>query len=443
METVAQHIREVEAACTRALELTAEAEDGFDSIIFHAGSSAHYHRDDLAVPFRANAHFLRLGWVEGPGHLFVFRPGTRTRLFRSVETDFWYADPAPVDDELLEAFEVIETDDVISDALDCEGLGRRAFVGADREVAHALGVEEEACEPRALMAALDWECGIKTDYEIDCIREATRIAAQGHIAVRDALRDGASEFELHLAYLSATGQTEDALPYPDIIAWDEGASVLHYQHRRTTKPSPGCVLLIDAGARHRGYASDITRTWQVDGDGDAEAHARFSALLTGMEALQQRLAGAVAPGVEFIDLHRQAEHEIASLLREVGVLRTSVEEAREQGVVFAFFPHGLGHPLGLQVHDVGGHFKGPYGFEKPPPDDCPHLRNTRRLAPRNVVTIEPGLYFIPSLLDPLRGRDALDWKLVDALIPYGGIRVEDNVVVTDAGNENLTRPFLP
>ncbi|MDP6977396.1 MAG: Xaa-Pro dipeptidase [Myxococcota bacterium] len=441
METVAEHIREIEAACTRALELTVEAEDGFDSILFHAGSSAHYHRDDLAVPFRSNAHFLRFGWIEGPGHLLLFRPGERTRLFRSVETDFWFADTAPVDDELMEAFEVIETDDVVSDALDCEGLGRRAFVGADREVAHALGIEDEACEPRALMSALDWACGIKTDYEIDCTREATRIAALGHTAVRDALPEGATEFELHLVYLAATGQTDEMLPYPNIIAWDEGASVLHYQHRRTTKPSPGRVLLIDAGARHRGYASDITRTYHVDG-GEPDS-APFGALLAGMESLQQQLAQAVGPGVEFVDLHRQAEHAIAELLAEVGLLRTSVEEAREQGVVFAFFPHGLGHPLGLQTHDVGGHLEGPYGFEIPPPDDCPHLRNTRKLAPRNVVTIEPGLYFIPSLLDPLRGRDALDWKLVDALIPYGGIRIEDDIVVTDTGNENLTRPFLP
>ncbi len=439
MSEYAAHVREVEAACTRALEHTVEARDGFDSIVFHAGTASVYHGDDLEVPFRANTHFLRFGWIEGPGHLIVFRPGERTRLVRQVESDFWYAPSAPLDSEIGEAFEVIETDDAASEVIEMSALGRRAFIGDDAELARILGIESAACDPAALIAALDWERAFKTDHEVACVREANRIAAHGHEAVRGAIQDGASEFELHLEYLATTAQTDDALPYPNIIAWDEAAAVLHYQHRRRSEPDPARVLLIDAGARYRGYAADVTRTWCLD----PAANDAFRALLTGMEELKRGLADAVAPGVDFVDLHRRAEHGIAERLREVGVLRCSEEEARAQGLLFAFFPHGLGHPLGLQTHDVGGQQADPAGTPRPPPDDCPHLRNTRVLAPRHVVTIEPGLYFIPSLLDPLRGRDTVDWHLLDTLLPFGGIRIEDDVVVTDTGNENLTRPFLP
>lgn len=442
MTAYAQHVIEVEAACMRALACGREAGEPFDAIVFHAGSPAAYHADDLAVPFRGHAHFLRFGWVEGPGHAIVFQPGERTKLIRNVASDFWYAAPAPLDPALGEAFEVVETHDVLAETrehLGRSGEVRCAFIGANAGFAGALGCAPEAQNPASLIAALDWERGYKTEYEIDCLREATRLAALGHRAVAEGVIERASEFELHLAYLAASQQTDDALPYPNIIAWDEAAAVLHYERRRTSAPEPAAVLLIDAGARHCGYASDITRT-HATGRG---ASADFHALLSGMEALQARLVEGVAPGVDFVALHRRAEQEIAALLREVGVLRVDVEQARAEGLLFAFFPHGLGHPLGLQTHDVGGHQADARGSVKPPPADCPHLRNTRVLEAGNVVTIEPGLYFIPSLLEPLRGNPGIDWNLVDALLPHGGIRIEDDVLVSEAGRANLTRPFLP
>ncbi len=115
---------------------------------------------------------------------------------------------------------------------------------------------------------------------------------------------------------------------------------------------------------------------------------------------------------------------------------------RAQKIGHLFFPHGIGHLLGIQVHDVGGQLKDPSGEPAPPPPEHPFLRLTRETEPGMVFTIEPGLYFIPTLLDPERnsakGR-LLNWKLIDELIPFGGIRFEDDVVVTAAGYENLTR----
>jgi len=433
------HIPEVQAACTRALEVAAERGEAFDSIVFHAGSLATYHADDLEIPFRAGAHFLRFAPVPGPDHLLVFRPGVRTRLIRAVASCFWHASAAAVDDDVAAALDVIEAQDPRVVFRGLADVGRCAFVGEDGGVAGALDIALPDTNPAALLAALDWERGLKTEYEVDCIREAQQVASLGHVALRERIEGCPSEFELHIAYLTATRQLEAELPYPSIIAWDEASAVLHYQHRRKQRPHPARCFLVDAGVRVRGYASDITRTYcRNPGDSDI-----FATLLDGMEALQQTLVDAVRPGVDFVDLHRLAESEIATLLRDAGILRVGVEQAREQRIVFAFFPHGLGHHLGLQVHDVGGQQADPQGTLRPPPDDCPHLRTTRRLASRHVITIEPGLYFIPSLLDPLRGNDAINWALVDRLTPMGGIRIEDDVLVTEGEPHNLTRLFLP
>jgi Xaa-Pro dipeptidase len=105
----------------------------------------------------------------------------------------------------------------------------------------------------------------------------------------------------------------------------------------------------------------------------------------------------------------------------------------------------LGHFLGIQVHDVGGHQKEPAGGTNPPPEQYPLLRTTRTLEENQVFTVEPGLYFIEMLLRDFRegdDKDAFDWSLIDRLAPCGGIRIEDNVVVTADGHRNLTREYL-
>jgi Xaa-Pro dipeptidase len=165
-------------------------------------------------------------------------------------------------------------------------------------------------------------------------------------------------------------------------------------------------------------------------------------MVADLERAQQRLARRVAPGAWFGDLQLAAHEELAGLLARWELVRLSPEAIVTARITDHFFPHGLGHLLGLQVHDVGGDLAGPGGGSLPKPPRFPRLRLTRRLEPGYVVTIEPGLYFIDSLLARLRrsrhGRH-VDWRRVDALRPYGGIRIEDDVLVTEDGHENLTR----
>jgi Xaa-Pro dipeptidase len=235
--------------------------------------------------------------------------------------------------------------------------------------------------------------------------------------------------------MEATGTD---LPYNAIVALDEKAAFLHYESKRPL--GDGKVLLIDAGAQFRGYASDITRTHV-----SRRCDSRFVALRDGMEKIQQDLCALVRPGAPFGDLHLEAHRKIGALLVETGIVKATAAEAMEKGWSRPFFPHGLGHHLGLQVHDVGGHLEDRDGAKAPPPREHPYLRNTRAIEPGQFFTIEPGLYFIEMLLREFRSGGAssrFDWKLIDELAPLGGIRIEDNVLVTRDGHRNLTREAL-
>jgi Xaa-Pro dipeptidase len=195
------------------------------------------------------------------------------------------------------------------------------------------------------------------------------------------------------------------------------------------------VVLGLAGAQVHGYACDITRTY---GDGDPE----FAALVDAVDAVQRGLVAKVRPGQSYPALHIEAHHRLAEVLQSLGIVRMGAEAQVETGVSSAFFPHGLGHYLGLQVHDVAGFQQDEAGGTIAKPPGHPYLRLTRTLERDQVLTIEPGIYFIEMLLAELkRGphAGAVDWARVEHLKAYGGVRIEDDVRVTDGEPENLTR----
>ena len=147
-------------------------------------------------------------------------------------------------------------------------------------------------------------------------------------------------------------------------------------------------------------------------------------------------------GFDYRQLHLDAHLALAGVLRDFGIVRVSPEAAVESGVSGAFFPHGIGHGIGLQVHEVAGFAASDRGGTIDKPAGHPYLRLTRTLEPGMVVTIEPGLYFIPTLLAQLRAgpqAGAVDWKKVAHLARFGGVRIEDEVHCTDGAPENLTR----
>ena len=242
-----------------------------------------------------------------------------------------------------------------------------------------------------------------------------------------------------MAYVRASGQTENELPYPNIVALNENAAVLHYQNLERAAPNPARSFLIDAGAQFNGYASDVTRTYSARDDD-------FAAMIVAMDKLQLQLCAQVRAGIDYAHIHLDAHKRIGKVLRDFDVITVSGDEAAASGLTSVFFPHGIGHLLGLQVHDVAGFSITAEGKQKARPTGHPYLRLTRTLEPGFVVTIEPGLYFIDALLNQARTNAhgaQINWQRVEYFKPFGGIRIEDNVACTTESvgePENLTRP---
>ena len=429
------HVRAVSARYEAVL-----AAHGWDAVIIHSGSpKKRTDWDDQFFPLRPTPEFHLWAPLTEPDCHVVYQAGKRASLFWPESRSFWER-PAPPDATFfLEVMDVHRAGAPDPKALSANG-SKVAFYGEDVAHATALGFEAAAINPAKLVAALDDGRVLKTPYEVACLAEANRIAALGHEAVRKAFEGGAhSELELHLAFLGATRQDDQETPYKNIVALGRNGAVLHHVSygRDATR---GESLLLDAGATYLGYCSDITRTWARAQTGNGgSAGGTFASLVLAMEAMQKRLVARVATGMPYEELHDESHRQMSSILKDTGIARGSLEEIDQKGITRAFYPHGLGHSLGLVTHDVGC-------ASLRPRADNPFLRNTSRIAEGQVFTIEPGLYFIDGLLAELRAKPEgklVDWNLVEALSPFGGIRIEDDVLVVQNGVRNLTREVLP
>jgi len=423
----------LQALCERTAHALAAC--GFEGLLVYAGSPLPVFADDRTYPFEANAPFKV--WVplqDAPGSFVWFKPGARPQLIIERPEDYWHKPTDLPVGYWVRHFDIqTATERAAARALLPADLSRAAYIGDAFAELAAWGVG--AVNPQPLMRRLDYARAVKSAYELECLRAASRLGVRGHRAALAAFRAGCSEFEIELAFIEACGLREQELPYNPIVAMNAGAAVLHYQVLQKQRPRERLSLLIDAGAEFAGYASDITRTY---GSADTE----FEALIGRMDRMQQVLCAAVRPGVDWREIQLLAHRLTGQLLRDADLIRCSAEEAVASGVTRVFLPHGIGHLLGLEVHDVGGFLRSPEGGEIERPVGHPYLRLTRTLEEGFVVTMEPGIYFIGQLLAAARadghGRH-INWSRVEALSRFGGIRIEDDLAVTREGCENLTR----
>ncbi len=416
------HVRQLQTGTEAAL-----AAHGFDALILCSGAAATRNKfDDQSWPLSPTPAFAHWCPLFEPDAYVIVRPGKKPTLVRTVVDDYWETTAPPESDHFWSEFEVVEVKPGL--AGDALPGGKVAVITRDAGTSPPGTVN-----PSALIAELDRLRTRKTAYEIECQAEANRRAAHGHKRVAADFRAGTpSELELHLAYLMASQQDDSWTPYKHIVALGSHAAVLHYVAYTRDRIDGDTSFLIDAGARCLGYNSDITRTY-VRGTGGGAG--RFAELLAHVEALQQEIIRRIKPGIAYEDLHDDTHRLLAIALRELGIGRGSVEELIEKGITRALFPHGLGHSLGICVHDVGMK-------PRPPRPENKFLRNTSVVEVGQVFTIEPGIYVIDGLLEPLQAdgrRDLLDWAAIAELRRFGGIRIEDNVVVEAQGTRNLTR----
>nr|WP_298717945.1 Xaa-Pro dipeptidase [uncultured Steroidobacter sp.] len=411
------------------------AATGHDALAIYAGGQHMQFLDDQPYPFKPNPHFrLWTPLAEAADCWIVYRPGQRLQLVFLQPVDYWYKPPQMPNDFWTDQFDIRIIREAAEAKAHIEGVSRCVFIGEWREEFTDWGFTGRNPEP--LMHRLHYVRAFKTEYELECMRRASRMAARGHKAAEAAFRAGASEYEINMAYILATGQTENELPYPNIVGLNANSAVLHYQNQERTAPAQLRSFLIDAGAQFNGYAADITRTYSRENDD-------FAALIKALDTEQLGMSAEVRAGVDYADIHLGAHRRIAKILRDFDVIEASPDEALATGLSSVFFPHGIGHLLGLQVHDVAGFTVTPDGQQKARPQGHPYLRLTRTLEPGFVVTIEPGLYFIEQLLSEARtsplGKQ-INWQQVERFKPYGGARIEDDVVATTGEPENLTRP---
>ena len=276
---------------------------------------------------------------------------------------------------------------------------------------------------------------IKTPWELDQLREASRINNTAHREVMKHLEPGKFEYEMKAVFDHHNirrGLTQDA--YNGIFASGKNSAILHYVDNDDLIGKDD-LFLIDAGFEYMGYASDFTRTYPAAGQYNSMQADLYNIVLDA----QKKTIDAVQPEVQMEDLHMLAARTIMEGLKDVGLVKGNVDDLIDMDIFALFFPHGLGHFLGLDTHDVGGYPKGVDRIDRP---GLKFLRVRRNLESGMVLTIEPGLYFVPALLEPAlensKQSQYLDEERLRELFEFGGIRIEDNIIVTDSGSENMT-----
>jgi Xaa-Pro aminopeptidase len=399
-------------------------------------------------PFRAESHFLYFVGASLEGAVLVV-DGDRTALYvgpPDADDTLWFG-PKPSLEELSSDLQIavrplVELRPEPETALLPPQDAETAFFVADlvgRDVEAGGG---DAVEGRDAALA-DAVIALRLHHDAAAIaqlRLAASVTADAHRAGRGATRPGVREAVVRGAMEQAITSRGMTTAYASIVT--TRGEILHATSSRG-QMAAGDLLLADVGAEtEEGWAGDVTRVWPVSGHFSETQAAIYGVVL----AAQCAAIAAVRPSVRFLDVHRVASRTTVEGLVALGVLRGDPEDLYQRGAAALFFPHGVGHLLGLDVHDMEdlGDRAG-YAPHRVRPEGRGerYLRIDRDLEPGMCVTIEPGFYRIPSLLaDPDKMgdlRDAIDWRALDRFSDVRGIRIEDDVLVTEHGAEVLTR----
>jgi Xaa-Pro aminopeptidase len=404
---------------------------------------------DATHAFHPHAEHVWLAGLFTPGQVLVFEPKDGWTLFARVATDeerIWEGD--------TEDFDSLRERTGLSNVRDLADLDAWLRIRENLSLA-ILGNEDIISNPRGYggngeslnRIEIDLPLGMrlqkevtrarrtKDEWEIALMRRAAEATAAGHIAAMRTALSGMTERRLSnritAEFLEAGA---DGLAYDSIVASRHRAAILHGLPTDRVM-NDGELVLVDAGARVNGYNADITRTFPVGATFTPDQRKLYEIVLSAQVAA----CGKVVSGKEYREIHLETSVDLARGLVDFGVLRGDPEDLVAKDIHALFFPHGVGHMIGLGTHDVGGYAEGRERSER---FGLMYLRADLPLEVGHVVTIEPGIYFIEALLANADRRKALEsvvnWTRVDELMPLGGVRIEDDVLVTPDGPEILT-----
>jgi Xaa-Pro aminopeptidase len=384
--------------------------------------------NDTHYRFRQDSDFFYLTGFEEPDSIAVLRVDREPRytLFvrpRDPEREIWDGRRAGVegarnDFGAIESHPIIEFDEKLHDILDgSEVLYYRLGNNRDlddsiiRQISRMRSVNRKPVHPPTTIidpaTIVHEQRVIKSEEELEIMQRAADIAAEAHCEAMKAARAGMQEYELEALIERVFRQRGAAAPaYTSIVGAGANATILHYINN-DGELRDGELLLIDAGAEYKGYASDITRTFPVNGKFTRAQREIYDLVLKA----QMSCVELVRPGTTHDQLKRHSIEVLTEGMVELGLLKGNPKELIEEKKYEQFYMHGLGHMLGIDVHDVGQYW---YGTE------------SRALEPGVVMTVEPGIYISP------------DTKDIPEQYLGIGVRIEDDVVCTENGPRVLT-----
>ncbi|KAI0405443.1 peptidase M24, structural domain-containing protein [Xylaria palmicola] len=411
-------------------------------VLFLEGRTDHLLEDsDEPVPFRQRRPFMYLTGVDMADCAFIYDIETsQSTLFIppvDPESVVWSGLPLSIEDALAkyDVDAVLPTTELNPMLVKLGAANDKSTVFAIAErVSNSVTFLEFGGKDFSILAEAIDECRVvKDDYEIALIMKANLISSAAHKTVLEKVRAARNEYELEGVFIgSCLRQGAKKQAYPGIVASGRAAATLHYVQNDQDLAGKD-LLLLDAGAEWRTYASDITRTFPISGRFTEQSRAIYEIVLQ----MQNDCIAMLKEGIWWDDVHVKA-HEVAiDGLLSLGILKGDRKEILAARTSTAFLPHGLGHYLGMDTHDTGGH----PNYADPDPM-FRYLRVRRNLPAGSIITVEPGIYFCefiirPYLKDPKHAK-YIDENVLNNYWDVGGVRIEDNLLITKDSSVNLT-----
>lgn len=286
---------------------------------------------------------------------------------------------------------------------------------------------------------------VKEDCEIEAIDDACNLGYEMHTVARNSIVPGIIEQEIVGKMDGVTLSKGWGVSFPTILT-QHGETLHNHLHDKIIEP--GKLMVIDAGAESNvHYASDFTRTYPTSGKFTAKQREIYQIVCDCNEFA----FSMTRPGISYREVHLKTMHLMLEELRALDIVRGDVQDMVEAGIAGLFMPHGLGHNMGLDVHDMEDYGENYVGYDddqsRSPQLGLGSLRMARRLVPGNVITDEPGIYFIPALIEKWKSEKTdqgfVNYSKLESYYDFGGIRLEDDVLVTADGARRLGKKRLP
>ena len=286
---------------------------------------------------------------------------------------------------------------------------------------------------------------VKEDCEIEVIDDACNLGYEMHTVARNSIVPGIIEQEIVGKMDGVTLSKGWGVSFPTILT-QHGETLHNHLHDKIIEP--GKLMVIDAGAESTvHYASDFTRTYPTSGKFTAKQREIYQIVCDCNEFA----FSMTRPGISYREVHLKTMHLMLEELRALDIVRGDVQDMVEAGIAGLFMPHGLGHNMGLDVHDMEDYGENYVGYDddqsRSPQLGLGSLRMARKLVPGNVITDEPGIYFIPALIEKWKSEKTdqgfVNYSKLESYYDFGGIRLEDDVLVTADGARRLGKERLP